>query len=132
MVQIKGDIPFKSDKYHVFIILGAIPNNIYVVATVNGTTQYAKRRFYYKEVLKADEDDIPLVYIKGGKYKFFPKDTCIDCSQVAIFDLSKIKPDNLKHINDEIAADDFSQIIDTILSSKFTSDEAKRIVKLLL
>ena len=50
VIRIRGNPPFPSDKFHVFVVLNADPTGDCVLVTVNGTTQYEHRA----SVLRAD------------------------------------------------------------------------------
>lgn len=115
--RLKGDKPYSSKgKFHVHIVLRKDTETDKVLMfTVSGTTQISSRRNYYKQ-LGVPEEDIPIVYIKGGKYKFFSKDTCIDCGSVDTFNFSSIPDSDLRVIDGRIDEGDLDEIFYMILN----------------
>lgn len=132
VIRIKGDIPFCSNKYHVFIVLNHELDedkiNEAILLTVNGTTQYEKRLQYYRSHGIA-ADDAPIVLINGGKYNFFSRDTWIDCSDISRFEFSKIDTGDILALDGEyIDNKDMDKIIKLVLQSDLIAPIYKRMI----
>ena len=127
VVRIKGSLPFESDKYHVFLVLGKSSDNWSMVVAVNGTTKYHKRLAYHSS-RKTNEHSDPLVQIRAGKYPFFSKDTCIDCSQVSVIDIKALDSGNIEFLDDKFTDDDLSNIVERVMASDLVSPVIKQIV----
>ena len=126
VIKLKGSAPFASDKYHIFLVLGRSNENRSVAMAVNGTTQYAKRLAFHKRIQTNDD---PLVLIRADKYSFFPKETCIDCSQVSVLDLDSLDRNNIEFLEDEFSKDDLADIIRRVLSSDLVSPMIKQLIR---
>lgn len=123
----KGDPPFHSPKYHVFIIVTKIANDGSLVL-VNGTSKIEKRKTATR--LMGIDADETLVYIPSKKYSFFSKETIIDCNSVNVLKPEEIKIDDFEYIqNGHLSEDDFEKIKQAIIASPLVAPYIKNNLK---
>ena len=112
--RLKGDEPFESSDYHVFVVLNYSPNTGKLLYLVNGTSQVQKR---LRNLWANDVDtNATTVAILAGKYSFFPKDTLIDCNSVSELDVSNVNfsDDTVELIYSELDTGDVQAIVDAV------------------
>ena len=97
----KGDPPFRSSTYHVFIIIARIANDGRLFL-VNGTSKIENRKTATR--LMGIDADETLVYIPSKKYNFFSRETVIDCNSVNVLNQEEIKIDDFEKIKHAIIA----------------------------
>lgn len=111
----KGDPPFRSSTYHVFIIIARIANDGRLFL-VNGTSKIENRKTATR--LMGIDADETLVYIPLKKYNFFSRETVIDCNSVNVLNQEEIKIDDFEYIhNGHLNEDDFEKIKHAIIAS---------------
>ena len=117
VIRIRGNPPFPSDKFHVFVVLNADPTGDCVLVTVNGTTQYEHRASFYERI-GIPRDKQPMLHIRTGTYDFFSRDTWIDCHRVLAFKLSQVRRRNILLINEKVSGKDLQWLIERVLESR--------------
>lgn len=123
----KGDPPFRSLTYHVFIIIARIANDGSLVL-VNGTSKIEERKTATR--LMGIDADETLVYIPSKKYNFFSKETVVDCNSVNVLNQEEIKIDNFEYIhNGHLSEDDFEKIKQAIIASPLVAPYIKNSLK---
>lgn len=123
----KGNPPFRSSKYHVFIIIARIANDGSLVL-VNGTSKIEERKKATR--LMGIEVDKTLVCIPSKKYNFFPKETVVDCNSVNVLNYEEIKIDDFEYIqNGHLGEDDFEKIKQAIIASPLVAPYIKNNLK---
>lgn len=123
----KGDPPFRSSTYHVFIIIARIANDGSLVL-VNGTSKIEERKKATR--LMGIDVDKTLVYIPSKKYNFFSKETVVDCNSVNVLNHKEIKIDDFEYIqNGHLNEDDFEKIKQAIIASPLVAPYIKNSLK---
>ena len=123
----KGDPPFRSSTYHVFIIIARIANDGSLVL-VNGTSKIEERKTATR-LMDIDADET-LVYIPSKKYNFFSRETVIDCNSVNVLNQEEIKIDDFEYIhNGHLSEDDFEKIKHAIIASPLVAPYVKNSLK---
>lgn len=123
--RLKGDIPFDSDCYHVFVVLNYDTNTGDVLFLVNGTSQVEKRWLALEDVQRIDAKSTT-VYIKAGSYSFLSKDTLFDCNSVHCVNVNKLDLDNIKIISDDALT---QEDIDRLVKATSLSPVVERFIK---
>ena len=113
----RGDEPFSSSKYHVFIVLNYDPNTDEALILVNGTSQVDKRLNFYNKCHSNLDPENTTVVLEAGKYSFFPEKTLVDCNSVK---MCRINPEhfekgNLIMIDNRLSDDDMERIINGVI-----------------
>lgn len=129
LFRLKGNDPFRSDDYHVFIVLNYNPDTNEALILVNGTTKIEKR---LDNLNKLGVDTMKTtVRINAGKYSFFPKETMIDCNSVHTkrITIDDFRLKNILPINDCLEDDDFEKIVSAVLESRQVSDNQKSLIR---
>ena len=119
---LKGDQPFCSDTYHVFVVLNYDPRSSELLYLVNGTSQILKS--YKRLELLGVDPKSTTVCMRAGEYKFISKDTMFNCNSVHVVSLSKIdfSSDMLKDITcDQLSQTDIESLIAATLASPAVS-----------
>lgn len=127
VIRIRGNPPFPSDKFHVFVVLNADPTGDCVLVTVNGTTQYEHRASFYERI-GIPRDKQPMLHIRTGTYDFFSRDTWIDCHRVLAFKLSQVRRRNILLINEKVSGKDLQWLIERVLESRRVKLRHKKLV----
>ena len=123
----RGNPPFHSSKYHVFIIVTKIANDGGLVL-VNGTSKVEERKTATR--LMGIDVDKTLVCIPSKKYSFFPKETVIDCNSVNVLNPEEIKINDFEYIRDGyLSENDFEKIKQAITASPLVAPYIKNIFK---
>ena len=128
LFRLKGDDPFKSDDYHVFIVLNYDPDTNEALLLVNGTTKIEKR---LNNLIRLGIDTLKTtVRIEPGKYSFFPEETMIDCNNVHTkhITIDDFETKNLLPIDDHLEEEDLAKIINAVLESKQVSENQKSLI----
>ena len=127
VIRIRGNPPFSSDKFHVFVVLNADPTGDCVLVTVNGTTQYEHRASFYERI-GIPRDKQPMLHIRTGAYDFFSRDTWIDCHRVLAFKLSQVRRRNILLINEKVSDKDLQWLVQKVLESRRVKLRHKKLV----
>lgn len=127
VIRIRGNPPFPSDKFHVFVVLNADPTGDCVLVTVNGTTQYEHRAQFYERI-DIPRDKQPMLYIRANTYDFFSRDTWIDCHRVLAFKLSQVRRRNILLINEKVSDTDLQWLVQKVLESRRVKLRHKKLV----
>ena len=127
VIRIRGNPPFPSDKFHVFVVLNADPTGDCVLVTVNGTTQYEHRASFYERI-GIPRDKQPMLHIRTGTYDFFSRDTWIDCHRVLAFKLSQVRRRNILLINEKVSDKDLQWLVQKVLESRRVKLRHKKLV----
>ena len=127
VIRVRGNPPFPSDKFHVFVVLNADPTGDCVLVTVNGTTQYEHRASFYERI-GIPRDKQPMLHIRTGTYDFFSRDTWIDCHRVLAFKLSQVRRRNILLINEKVSGKDLQWLIERVLESRRVKLRHKKLV----
>lgn len=115
--RLKGNIPFDSGCYHVFVVLNYDTNTGDVLFLVNGTSRVEKRWRALEDTQRIDAKSTT-VYIKAGSYNFLPKDTLFDCNTVHCVNINTLDLNNIKIISDDtLTQEDIDKLIKATLSS---------------
>lgn len=123
----KGNPPFSSLTYHVFIIIARIANDGSLVL-VDGTSRVEERKKATR--LMGVNIDETLVYIPSKKYNFFSRETVIDCNSVNVLNQEEIKIDDFEYIqNGHLSEDDFEKIKHAIIASPLVAPYIKNSLK---
>lgn len=128
LFRLKGNDPFRSDDYHVFIVLNYNPGTNEALILVNGTTKIEKR---LDNLSKLGVDIMKTtVRIDAGKYSFFPKETMIDCNSVHTkrITIDDFRLRNILPIDGCLKDDDFEKIVSAVLESKQVPDNQKSLI----
>ena len=126
--RLKGDKPFKSGDYHVFVVVGRDNNGVTTLFVVNGTTQISGRSDYFNKRPEISVADTT-VTIPKGVYKFFSKETMIDCNTVhrIVVDEINFDNDNLLFItSDKLSQKDTDAIVTAIQNSRLVREYVKK------
>lgn len=129
LFRLRGDDPFHSDDYHVFIVLNYNPDANEALLLVNGTTQIEKR---LDSLDKLGVDTMKTtVRICAGKYSFFSKETMIDCNAVHTKRITTddFRLKNILPINGCLEDDDLEKIVNAVLESKQVPDSQKSLIR---
>jgi hypothetical protein len=129
LFRLKGNDPFRSDDYHVFIVLNYNPDTNEALILVNGTTKIEKR---LDNLNKLGVDTMKTtVRINAGKYSFFPKETMIDCNSVHTkrITMDDFRLKNILPIDGCLEDDDFEKIVSAVLESKQVPDNQKSLIR---
>lgn len=123
----KGNPPFRSSTYHVFIIIARIANDGRLFL-VNGTSKIEERKKATR--LMGIDDNKTLVCIPSKKYNFFSKETVVDCNSVNVLNHKEIKIDDFEYIqNGHLSEDDFEKIKQAIIASPLVAPYIKNSLK---
>ena len=123
----RGNPPFYSSTYHVFIIIARIANNGSLVL-VNGTSKIEERKTAIR--LMGIDVDKTLVYIPQKKYNFFSRETVIDCNSVKILNLEEIKINDFEYIRGgHLSEGDFEKIKQAVIASPLVVPHIKNNLK---
>ena len=117
--RLKGQIPFPSDNYHVFVVLNYEPKSDELLLLVNGTSKVEKKLQYLHRIYQENATKTSVI-IEAGSYRFISKQTIIDCNEVKAINLNSIdfSTDVVKAItNDELSDYDINRIITSVLNS---------------
>lgn len=123
--RLKGDIPFDSDCYHVFVVLNYDTNTGDVLFLVNGTSQVEKRWCALEDVQRIDAKSTT-VYVKAGSYSFLSKDTLFDCNNVHCVNINALDLNNIKIISDDALT---QEDVDKLTKAALSSPMVERFVK---
>ena len=126
--RLKGDIPFESDKYHIFIVLNNEPQSDTVLLLVNGTSKVEKKLQILHHIYR-DNANRTSVIIEANSYQFITKQTIIDCNEVKTININAINfnSDDFKPIvSDELSQSDIDKVINAVLNSTNVSDHIKQ------
>lgn len=129
--RLKGDIPFESDKYHIFIVLNNEPQSDTILLLVNGTSKVEKKLRVLHHIYH-DNTNKTFVIIEANAYQFITKQTIIDCNEVNAIDVNAINfnSDDFKPIiSDELSQNDIDRVINSVLNSTNVSDHIKKKIK---
>ncbi|MBQ9016961.1 hypothetical protein IJ103_01800 [Candidatus Saccharibacteria bacterium] len=126
LFRLRGEKPFESLDYHVFIVLNADWENGELLYLENGTSKIEKR----KQTLLAmglNPEEVS-VEIPANKYSFFTKDTLIDCHDISSISLEQIdfSGNDFIYLDDSLSEDDLSKILRAINASPEISPAIKR------
>lgn len=127
VIRIRGNPPFPSDRFHVFVVLNTDPTGDCVLVTVNGTTQYEHRAQFYERI-GVPRDKQPMLHIRANTYDFFSRDTWIDCHRVLAFKLSQVRRRNILLINEKVSDKDLQWLIERVLESRRVKLRHKKLV----
>lgn len=110
-----GNPPFLSNTHHVFVIVSRIVDSDDLIL-VCGTSQLDTVLNYLKKV--GIDNNKTTVRISSQKYKFFPKDTIINCNSVYVINKSDIEINSFEYVkNGSLCDDDFALIKQAIVAS---------------
>lgn len=126
LFRLKGEPPFESENFHVFIVLNRNWESGELLIVENGTTQI-ESRYHAIERMGLNPDDVA-VSIPANKYGFFSKDTMIDCSGVYEVDVNDIHfeaSDRFLYINGKLDDDDLQKVLDAVRRNPTISDHIK-------
>lgn len=131
LFRMRGDEPFPSSKYHVFIVLNYDPNTDEALILVNGTSQVDKRLNFYNKYHPNLDPENTTVVLEAGKYPFFPEKTLVDCNSVKT---CRINPEhfengNLIMMDNSLSDDDMEYIINGVICRRRVSQFIKSKVK---
>lgn len=126
--RLKGDVPFASNDYHVFIVLNANPDTGEVLYLVNGSTQY--QSITARLGAQGIDYNATTVAIFAGTYDFFSKDTIINCNSVHRVNISEINfdGDNVNLIYNQLNQDDLERIIAAVKESPLVAPYVKGLI----
>ena len=119
LFRMKGDEPFLSDEYHIFIVLNYDPHTHEALILVNGTSQVQKRLRYYHSNPQRRADQAIIIF-EAGKYPFFPKKTLIDCNSVTTCCINSTHFVNgdLQPMSERLSDEDLQRIIEGVMNSR--------------
>lgn len=127
--RLKGDIPFESDCYHVFVVLNYDVDTGDVLFLVNGASQLEKRWRALEDIEKIDAKSTT-VYVKAGTYSFLPRDTLFDCNSVHCVNINDLDLDNIKMIaKGALTKEDVDRLINGALSSTMVERFIKKAIR---
>lgn len=127
--RLKGDIPFESECYHVFVVLNYDVSTGEILFLVNGTSQVAKRWLALEDVRGIDAR-LTTVYMRAGSYGFLPRDTLFDCNSVHCVNIDMLDLDNIKMITDEeLTEEDVERLVCAALASPVVERFVKRKIR---
>ena len=126
LFRLKGDKPFQSEDYHVFVVLNANWQTGEILYLENGTSKVEKRRQILREIGFNPEE--VTVEIPAGRYSFFTKDTLIDCHDVSAITIDEMNfgNNNFIYLEDSLSDEDLSRILRAVNSSPQISPVIKR------
>lgn len=115
--RMKGDTPFNSDCYHVFVVLNYDISTGNVLFLVNGTSQMEKRWKALEDIKKIDAKSTT-VFIRAKTYNFLSEDTLFDCNSVHCINIDSLNFNNIKTItSDKLSENDVEKLINAVLAS---------------
>ena len=126
--RLKGDEPFQSDCYHIFIVLNRSPQTDSTLLLVNGTSQVERRKAALARLKHIDAEKTTVV-LEAGSYRFISKTTMIDCNSVSMLDLSVIdfNTNKIKFITSgELSQQDIDSIVAATLNSPVVAHNIKQ------
>lgn len=127
--RLKGDIPFESECYHVFVVLNYDVSTGEILFLVNGTSQVAKRWLALEDVRGIDARSTT-VYMRAGSYGFLPKDTLFDCNSVHCVNIDALDLDNIEMITGEVLTEeDVERLVRAALASPVVERFVKRKIR---
>lgn len=119
----KGDPPFHSETYHIFIILHRTIETGELLL-VNGSSKFEKRLLTLERMDLNPEKT--LVDINPGAYSFFPERTAIDCNTIHSINLKNLKLEDFSYVpNGIMSDDDMSRIVSGVKNSSMVSSRVK-------
>jgi len=125
--RLRGDKPFESDVYHVFVVLNYDFDNGEVLLLVNGTSRVEKRIEYLNKV--GIDVDATTVVFEAGSYSFITKRTIFDCNSVKSININDIPFGNeIRFIGDQLSSDDIEKLIRAALASENVLESHKKII----
>lgn len=124
----KGDYPFQSDKYHIFVVLNYDPQTGDILLLVNGTSKVEKNIDYLNKI--GVDTDATTVIIEPGRYSFTPKETFFNCNSVKSFNIKNFsfEDDNTLFLKEDLTPEDIQRIINATLASHSVSPDQKRLI----
>lgn len=127
--RLKGDVPFNSERYHVFVVLNYNVDTGDIIILVNGTSQVTKRWCALEDIKKIDAK-ATTVYIKAGVYSFLSKDTLFDCNSVHCVNIDDLNLDNIKTItNGALSKEDIDRLVNATLASPVVERYVKNLIR---
>lgn len=130
--RLKGDTPFESEDYHIFIVLNHSPQPNEMLLLVNGTSKVEKKKAILSKIYHTDVENTTVV-LEANSYSFITKPTIIDCNDVKMVDLNTINfnSNDIKPItSDELSEEDINKIISATLNSSAVSENIKQKINL--
>ena len=115
--RLKGDSPFVSDKYHIFVVLNYNPKTGTVLLLVNETSQVEKcERILKRFGINVEETTVKM---QPGDYSFITKETLFDCNTVHEVNIGQISflNDNVKFLSEKLSDEDIKRLVDATKAS---------------
>ena len=124
--RLKGNRPFPSESYHLFVVLNYDPQKEKILLLVNGTSQVKKRWDAIERTGRIDAGKTT-VFIRAGTYSFITKDTLFNCNEVHEINVSDLdfNSDAVKNIQDELSEVDIEKMVQAALASPLVSQYKK-------
>ncbi len=130
--RLKGDTPFKSEDYHIFVVLNRLPQPGEALLLVNGTSKVEKKKAILSKIYSADVKHTTVI-LEANSYSFITKQTIIDCNDVKMVDLNVINfnSNDIKPITSgELSEEDINRIVSAVLNSSAVSKNIKQQISL--
>lgn len=121
----RGNPPFSSETYHIFIILHKTIETGELLL-VNGTSKFEKRLLTLERMGLNPKKT--LVDINPGAYSFFPERTAIDCNTVHSINLKDLKLEEFSYVSDVMNSDDMLRIVAGVKNSPTVPSRIKELL----
>ena len=113
----KGDKPFRSDAYHMFVVLNYEPAIGDALILVNGTSQVDKQLEYLRRT-RVDVEATTVI-LEVGAYDFITKRTLFNCNSVKEININNIPVNNdMRFIGGELSEEDVMRLIRAVMASR--------------
>ena len=129
--RLKGDTPFKSEDYHIFVVLNYSPQSDEALLLVNGTSKVGKKKAILSKIYPSEVEQTTVI-LEANSYSFITKQTIIDCNDVKMVDLNVINfsSNDIKPItSSELSREDIGKIVSATLNSPAVSENIKQKIK---
>ena len=115
--RMKGDEPFQSDSYHVFVVLNRNPKTGECLILANSTSKVDKRKRTLNS-LGIDPEKTTVMF-KPGDYSFITKETIFDCNSINTIDIKDIPfaGDQIRFLSENMREDDVQRLVAAVKNS---------------
>ena len=113
----RGNKPFRSDTYHMFVVLNYEPKTGDALILVNGTSQVDKQLEYLRRT-RVDVEATTLI-LEAGAYDFIAKRTLFNCNSVKEIKINSIPANgDMRFIGGELSEEDVTRLIRAVMASR--------------
>lgn len=128
VLRIKGNPPYESEDFHLFVVLNVDPSTEEVLLLVSGTSQVQKRlEARLKTSIDNGQDVHDTTHVfNAGSYSFTSKQTLFDCNEVYSVRMESVKRKNMLVVNTPLSEADINLLIEKVGNSKLVAPYIKK------